>query len=181
MPIDACPTGREVTDRATATVVTVKGPKGDAQRSSCTPEMRSRRKTARQRRRGRATPRSTRSHGLTRTLLANMVVGVSDGFQQELEINGVGYRAQIDRARSWCCRSASRTRSRVTPPDGVTFSASRAQHRVVGQRHRQGAGRRGGGAYPRPAAARAVKGKGINTPSEKIRRKAGKAGKVEKS
>ncbi len=50
-------------------------------------------------------------HGLTRTLVANMVTGVTDGFEKRLEIQGVGYRAAL-RAATSRCSSASAIRSR---------------------------------------------------------------------
>jgi ribosomal protein L6P/L9E len=68
----------------------------------------------RRRRRGRGhrtgDSRTERSrHGLVRSLIANMVVGVTDGYSKALELVGVGYRA-APRARTSSCRSASRTR-----------------------------------------------------------------------
>ena len=55
-------------------------------------------------------------HGLTRSLVANMVIGVSDGFTRELNIVGVGYRAAAQGTASSTCSSASRTPSPSTPP-----------------------------------------------------------------
>ncbi len=49
-------------------------------------------------------------HGMTRALINNMVVGVSTGFEKVLEVNGVGYRAEM-RVRTWCCSSDIRIRS----------------------------------------------------------------------
>ena len=48
-------------------------------------------------------------HGLSRTLIANMVTGVTDGYRKTLEIVGVGYRVQA-RGRTWSSRSATATR-----------------------------------------------------------------------
>src|SRR5213080_2739955 len=56
-------------------------------------------------------------HGLTRSLLANMVLGVTQGFEKRLAIVGVGYRAAM-RARTWRCRSATRTRCWCRRPTG---------------------------------------------------------------
>ena len=86
----------------TGNVVTVKGPKGTlAQTLHPGDDHASRRATSFMSSAPPTTRRTAALHGLTRTLLHNMVVGVSEGFKKELEINGVGYRAARRRARSW--------------------------------------------------------------------------------
>jgi large subunit ribosomal protein L6 len=117
-------------------------------------------------------------HGLTRTLLDNMVVGVTNGFRKELEISGVGYRAQMVGKALVLALGYSHP-IRVTPPDGVTFAVE-GQNRVavvgidkelVGQE------------AARIRSVRPVepyKGKGVRYQGERVRRKAGKAGKVGK-
>ena len=117
-------------------------------------------------------------HGLTRTLVANMVTGVTAGFAKELEIVGVGYRAvrQGRRARS-SSRSASPTRSFVDAPEGITFevpdarpgSWSRASTRRRSARSRPTSAR---SASPSPTRARASA-----TSASVVLRKAGKAAK----
>ena len=67
-------------------------------------------------------------HGLTRSLIQNMVTGVTAGFTKELEIVGVGYRATLKSPRSSSWRSASATRSSSTPPRG---SPSRCRPRCA--------------------------------------------------
>src|SRR3954466_11344969 len=59
-------------------------------------------------------------HGLTRSLLANMVIGVTDGYQRVLEISGVGYRASRE-GKNCVVRVVFSHRSRLVPPDGVPF------------------------------------------------------------
>jgi large subunit ribosomal protein L6 len=114
-------------------------------------------------------------HGLTRSLLANMVTGVSDGFQKVLEINGVGYRATKTGNDLTLALGFSHPVV-VTPPAGITLAVgerntvivSGADKQVVGEVAANIRGLR----PPEP-----YKGKGIKYIDERIRRKAGKAGK----
>ncbi len=114
-------------------------------------------------------------HGLTRSLLANMVIGVSDGFQKVLEINGVGYRA-LKTGRDLTLSLGFSHPVVVSPPPGVelnvgernTIIVSGADKEVVGEIAANIRGLR----PPEP-----YKGKGIKYNNERIRRKAGKAGK----
>ena len=103
--------------------------------------------------------RTARLHGLTRTLVANMVIGVTDGFAKELEIVGVGYRAtaqgdrQLELALGFCHPVV------VDAPEGITFEvpAPTRDHRA---RHRQGARRPGRRRHPQDPQARALQGQG---------------------
>ena len=106
MPV-AIPAAVEI-DIADDNTVTVKGPKGSlTQRLS--PRMRLQRDNGTILVERPDNQREHRSlHGLTRTLLNNMVVGVTDGYKRDLEIQGVGYRAALEAANS-CCQSGSRT------------------------------------------------------------------------
>ena len=114
-------------------------------------------------------------HGLTRSLLANMVIGVSDGFQKVLEINGVGYRAQKT-GRDLTLSLGFSHPVVVTPPEGIelntgergTIIVSGADKQLVGEVAANIRGLR----PPEP-----YKGKGVKYADERIRRKAGKAGK----
>jgi len=114
-------------------------------------------------------------HGLTRSLLANMVTGVSDGFRKVLEINGVGYRAQKSGANLTLSLGFSHPVV-ITPPDGIelatgernTIIISGADKELVGEIAANIRGLR----PPEP-----YKGKGVKYIDERIRRKAGKAGK----
>ena len=115
-------------------------------------------------------------HGLTRTLVANMVTGVSTGFTKNLELVGVGYRVQKQGDDLVMSLGYSHP-VKFTPPAGITidvadptkFSVSGASAELVGQ---VAANLR---AYRKPEP---YKGKGIMYRGERIRRKAGKAGKA---
>ena len=115
-------------------------------------------------------------HGLTRSLLNNMVVGVTEGFKKELEINGVGYRAQLQGKTLVMNLGYSHT-VEMNPPEGITvevpnpnaITVSGADKQAVGQYAAEIREKR----PPEP-----YKGKGIKYVSEHIIRKEGKAGKA---
>jgi large subunit ribosomal protein L6 len=155
--------------------VTVKGPKGELRRTLpdgvdiaqngntlvVTPSSTSR--------------RSRERHGLCRTLVANMVEGVSQGYTRKLEIVGVGYRAALQ-GKKLVVSAGYSHQVEMVPPEGVTFavenntsvSVSGADKELVGNE---------------AAKVRAIrppepyKGKGIKYEGERILRKAGKTGK----
>jgi large subunit ribosomal protein L6 len=115
-------------------------------------------------------------HGLTRTLVANMVTGVTQGFTKNLEINGVGYRvAKV--GNNLVFQVGYSHPVEFDPPPGIQFavdgttklSVTGIDKYVVGQVAAQIRNIR----KPEP-----YKGKGIKYAAEVIRRKAGKAGKV---
>jgi len=115
-------------------------------------------------------------HGLTRTLVANMVAGVTDGYRKQLEITGVGYR---------CAKVGNNLQMNlgyshpieIEPPEGITFELESPvkvaivgiDKELVGQIAAQVRATR----KPEP-----YKGKGVHYLGEQIRRKAGKAGKI---
>ncbi|MGB3328628.1 MAG: 50S ribosomal protein L6 [Thermomicrobiales bacterium] len=115
-------------------------------------------------------------HGLTRSLLNNMVVGVTTGFTKVLEIQGVGYRAVME-GKNLVLNVGYSHPVKMTPPEGVTFavegtnrvSVSGIDKQVVGEE----AARIRGVRPPEP-----YKGKGIRYQGEFVRRKAGKTGKA---
>jgi large subunit ribosomal protein L6 len=116
-------------------------------------------------------------HGLTRALLANMVHGVHEGFRKELEIRGVGYRAQMDGDKLVLLVGYSHP-VEIVPPAGITIDVEKGYRNVVVQGlDKELVGRVA-------AEIRAVrkpepyKGKGIRYVGEYVRRKAGKAGKI---
>jgi large subunit ribosomal protein L6 len=121
-------------------------------------------------------PRHRALHGLTRSLVANMVTGVTSGFTKVLEISGVGYRAQLQGDMLVLALGFSHP-VEITPPDGISFNVETptrlavtgADRELVGQVAAAIRARR----KPEP-----YKGKGIRYAGEQIRRKAGKAGKV---
>ena len=115
-------------------------------------------------------------HGLTRSLLANMVDGVSQGFRREMEMVGVGYRAQQSGSNITLLVGYSHPVA-VTPPEGITLTVVGNNRLVVEGIDKQLVGQVA-------ANIRAVrppepyKGKGIRYSNEVVRRKAGKSGKV---
>jgi large subunit ribosomal protein L6 len=117
-------------------------------------------------------------HGLTRTLLANMVIGVSDGFRKVLEINGVGYRAQKTGQDLTLSLGFSHPVV-ISPPAGVEFTTGERNTLIVSGADKELVGEIAanirGLRPPEP-----YKGKGIKYSDERIRRKAGKAGKTGK-
>jgi large subunit ribosomal protein L6 len=121
-------------------------------------------------------PRHRALHGLTRTLVNNMVVGVTDGFSRGLEISGVGYRAQLQGQKLVLALGYSHP-VEVDPPAGIEFRVETptrlavfgADKELVGQTAAFIRSQR----KPEP-----YKGKGIRYTGEQILRKAGKAGKV---
>ncbi|HNP86675.1 MAG: 50S ribosomal protein L6 [Chloroflexi bacterium SZAS-1] len=121
-------------------------------------------------------------HGLTRSLLANMVTGVTDGYQRVLEISGVGFRASRE-GKNIILQVGFSHPIRVVPPDGVTFevldrkSANEPQQVIIRGINKQTVGEEAaklrGLRPPEP-----YKGYGIRFQGEKVRRKAGKTGKT---
>ncbi|HXX37422.1 MAG TPA: 50S ribosomal protein L6 [bacterium] len=115
-------------------------------------------------------------HGLTRALVANMVRGVTQGYRVELEIQGVGYRAQKQGAALALQLGFSHP-VELKPPAGVTLDAPQPNRIVVGGIDKELVGQMAAGIR----ALRApdpYKGKGIRYVGEHVRRKAGKAGKA---
>ncbi|MGH7609812.1 MAG: 50S ribosomal protein L6 [Candidatus Dormibacteria bacterium] len=115
-------------------------------------------------------------HGLTRTLVANMVTGVTNGYRKELELQGVGYRASLQGADLQLSLGYSHP-VRITPPDGVKIEVPEPTRvAVVGNDKElvgQTAARIRATRKPEP-----YKGKGVRYRGEVVRRKAGKSGKA---
>jgi len=114
-------------------------------------------------------------HGLTRTLVANMVTGVTDGFSKELEIVGVGYRAQAQGAGLELALGFSHP-VRVPAPDGIQFEVPVPTRIIVRGIDKEQVGQVAADIRkirkPEP-----YKGKGVRYIGEHIQRKAGKTGK----
>jgi large subunit ribosomal protein L6 len=121
------------------------------------------------------TPRSL--HGMTRALINNMVVGVSTGFERVLEVNGVGYRAEMQ-GKNLVLNVGYSHPVVLEPPEGISFEADlkTRQIKVLGYDKQQVGQVAADIRKIRPPEP--YKGKGIKYIEEKIRRKAGKAGKV---
>ena len=173
LPI-AIPAGVDVT--IDGRTVTVKGPKGQLSRE-LHPD------TAVSREDGsivvtRPTEQKVHKqlHGLTRTLVNNMVVGVTDGYRKGLEITGVGYRAVKVGEKLQLSLGYSHP-VEIDPPSGISFEVENPTRlavvgidkELVGQVAAQVRATR----KPEP-----YKGKGVRYSGEYIRRKAGKAGKI---
>ena len=114
-------------------------------------------------------------HGLTRTLISNMITGVTEGYKKQLEINGVGYRAAKEGKKLVLNLGYSHP-VHFDEPDGITFEVPNANTIIVNGANKQQVGQLAseirGKRPPEPYL-----GKGIKYSDEKIRRKAGKAGK----
>jgi large subunit ribosomal protein L6 len=121
------------------------------------------------------TRRSRERHGLCRTLVANMVEGVSLGYTRKLEIIGVGYRAAVQGTKLVVSAGYSH-QVEMVPPEGVTFAVEGNTTVFVSGANKELVGNEA-------AKVRAIrppepyKGKGIKYEGERILRKAGKTGK----
>ncbi len=116
-------------------------------------------------------------HGLTRALLNNMVLGVSTGFFKQLQVEGVGYRAEKNGKDLMLSVGYSHP-VRVEPPDGISFEVDEKarQIKILGPDKELVGQVAADIRKVRPPEP--YKGKGIRYLDEHVRRKAGKAGKV---
>lgn len=115
-------------------------------------------------------------HGLTRSLLNNMVVGVTEGYTKVLEIHGVGYRAQMS-GKNLVLNVGFSHPVQMVPPEGITFAVEGNTRVTVSGIDKQMVGEQAAKIrIVRPPEP--YKGKGIRYAGEYIRRKAGKAGKA---
>src|SRR5215203_750144 len=115
-------------------------------------------------------------HGLTRTLVSNMVVGVTDGFAKELEIIGVGYRAEVQGPTTLRMALGFSHPVVVNAPEGITFECPTQTRVIVKGIDKEIVGQVAANIRsirkPEP-----YKGKGVRYLGEKVVRKAGKTGK----
>lgn len=121
-------------------------------------------------------PKHRALHGLTRSLVANMVTGVSDGFAKTLEIRGVGYRASMQGNKLVLAVGYSHP-VEMTPPEGIEIEVPRPTQIVVRGIDKQLVGETAA-KIRRTRQVEPYLGKGIRYEGERVRRKAGKAGKV---
>lgn len=121
-------------------------------------------------------PEERALHGTTRAVIANMVHGVSTGFAVVLEVEGVGYRSEMD-GKTLVLHVGYSHPVRVEPPAGISFETDQKtrQIRVLGY-DREVVGQTAA-EIRRVRPPEPYHGKGIRYAGEKIRRKAGKAGK----
>jgi len=156
--------------------VTVRGPRGELSRE-LHPDMRLQLGDGELRVvRPSDAPRHRSLHGLTRTLLANMVVGVQKGFTKTLEMQGVGYRAQQQGDRLVLSVGLSHT-VEVSPPEGITLEVEGTNRIHVRGIDKEKVGQVAA-EIRRVRPPEPYKGKGIRYAGERVRRKAGKAGKA---
>jgi large subunit ribosomal protein L6 len=170
----AIPSGVEV--RIEGARVTVQGPKGELSRE-VDPEMKlnlSDGVVTVERPSDR--PRHRSAHGLTRTLIYNMVVGVSEGFAKTLELQGVGYRVQMQGPNLILAVGYSRP-VEVAPPPGIDFEVEGTSRIIVKGSSKEAVGQ-AAAAVRKVRPPEPYKGKGIRYLGEYVRRKAGKAGKA---
>lgn len=115
-------------------------------------------------------------HGLMRSLVANMVIGVTDGFRKELDIVGVGYRAAAKGSNALELALGFSHPVNVTAPDGIEFVVPQPTRIEVHGIDKQLVGQVAADirAWRKPEP---YKGKGVRYVDEHVRRKAGKAGK----
>ena len=115
-------------------------------------------------------------HGLTRSLVNNMVIGVTDGFKKELEIHGVGYRAEAQGPNGLRLNLGFSHPVDVSAPEGITFEVPQQTQVVVTGIDKEVVGQVAANIRsirkPEP-----YKGKGVRYAGERVLRKAGKAGK----
>ena len=114
-------------------------------------------------------------HGLVRTLVNNMVVGVTEGFTKELEIQGVGYRATLSGTDLDLALGFSHP-VKVAAPDGVTFAVPAPNRITVSGIDKQAVGQAAAD-IRRIRKPEPYKGKGVRYLGERVQRKAGKAAK----
>jgi large subunit ribosomal protein L6 len=122
-------------------------------------------------------PKHRALHGTTRALINNMVVGVSKGFERILEIEGVGYRAELD-GKNLIVNVGFSHPVIVEPPEGISFDVDMKVRQIkVSGYNKQDVGQVAANIRKlRPPEP--YKGKGIRYQGEYVRRKPGKAGKT---
>ena len=153
-------------------LVTVKGPRGEL-RQPVSPAMRiehSDETLTVERPSERGEHRAL--HGLTRTLIANMVEGVTNGFEKRLEIQGVGYRARLQGKQLEMALGYSHPVS-ITPPEGIEFEVPQPTEVIVRGIDKQLVGEIAA-QVRKQRPPEPYKGKGVRYAGEYVRRKVGK-------
>jgi large subunit ribosomal protein L6 len=113
-------------------------------------------------------------HGLTRSLVANMVEGVSTGYTRKLEIVGVGYQAQLKKANTVALQVGYANQIVLEAPPGVSVAVPDATHITITGADKQAVGQFAA-VVRKVRPPEPYKGKGIRYEGEAVRRKAGKA------
>jgi large subunit ribosomal protein L6 len=117
-------------------------------------------------------------HGMTRALINNMVTGVSQGFEKVLQIEGVGYRAELS-GKNLVINVGFSHPVEVEPPDGIIFDVDTRARLIKVQGYDKAVVGQVAADIRKIRPPEPYKGKGIRYQDERIRRKAGKAGKVQ--
>lgn len=168
-----------IPDKVTVSIedrkVTVKGPKGELSRVLPTGVVVAQEEKTVVITRAEETRTARQRHGLCRTLVANMVEGVSQGFSKKLEIQGVGYRAQVQ-GRNLVLSLGYSHPVEMVPPAGIQFAVENNTNVTVSGIDKELVGNTAAkiraSRPPEP-----YKGKGVRYAGEAVRRKAGKTGK----
>lgn len=173
LPVDV-PAGVQV--KVQGSNVQIKGPKGELQRTFSSLIGIALENNQVVVTRNSDTPEERALHGTTRAVIANMVHGVSTGFVATLEVEGVGYRSEMD-GKTLILHVGYSHPVRVEPPTGISFESDpkTRQIKVLGY-DREVVGQTAA-EIRRVRPPEPYHGKGIRYAGEKIRRKAGKAGK----
>jgi large subunit ribosomal protein L6 len=155
--------------------VTVKGPKGELSHVVAEPITVEQNDGGLEVKRPNDERQARSLHGLTRSLINNMVLGVTEGYTKKLEIVGTGYRVQAKGSNLEFALGYSHSIT-VEPPSGITFTVENPTHFSVAGIDKQLVGEVAANIRklrkPDP-----YKGKGVRYEGEHIRRKVGKAGK----
>ena len=169
------PVPGKVTVTIDGQAITVKGPKGELSRVLPTGVVVNQEGDIILVEREDESRKARERHGLCRTLIANMIEGVASGFQKRLEIQGVGYRAQVQ-GRTLNMSLGYSHPVVFEPPEGIQFAVESNTNVIVSGIDKEVVGN----VAAKIRAARPpepYKGKGVRYAVERIRRKAGKAGK----
>jgi large subunit ribosomal protein L6 len=156
--------------------VHVKGPKGEMKRSfsSLIDIALEEGQVVIKRRTDNATERAL--HGTTRAVIANMIHGVSSGFEVVLQVEGVGYRAELQ-GKDLALFVGYSHPVKMEPPTGITFEVEQKTRQIKVQGYDREVVGQTAAEIRRIRPPEPYHGKGIRYSGEKIRRKAGKAGK----
>lgn len=174
MPV-VIPAGVEVEIQGSQ--VRVKGPKGELQRTFLPSVAIEREGEHLIVRRFSDKPADRALHGTTRAVLANMVHGVSAGFERVLEIEGVGYRAEMN-GKNLVLYVGYSHPVEIEPPAGVTFDVDSKTRQIFVRGYDKEVVGQVAADIRRVRPPEPYHGKGIHYLGEKIRRKAGKSGKA---
>lgn len=165
------PNGVEV--KVDGSTVSVKGPKGELQRTFDTDMIIALEDGEVTVKRPSDESKHRALHGLTRSLINNMVVGVSEGFEKKLEIHGVGYKAEA-KGKSLVLSVGFSHTVEMVPPEGVVLAAENPTLIKVSGIDKEKVGQMAA-EIRKVRPPEPYKGKGIRYVGEHVRRKAGKA------